>query len=100
MSHPDEDEDEDETRPTDNKLIFEMGEDLEGVLFKAYCLHNSRLEMLLGFWMKSIGKPLGEEDESVMDEIRQQIKLDLAERAHSTAIKLAAVCSCKGLEDV
>jgi hypothetical protein len=87
-------DDNEETRtPSIENLLVDLEnidvQDNEG--FQACVLHHSRLQSLLSVWLHAAQLDLSSEDVLVMDELRQQLKLLLADQTHDKYLKTVSV---------
>ena len=92
---PQEPDDEDEVTkksPIDSLLVdLEQIDVQDNEGFQACVLHHSRLQSLLGVWLHASQMQLSSEDDLVMDELRQQLKLLLADQTHDKYLRTVSV---------
>lgn len=93
MPQDPDDNDEVTKKPTIESLLIDLEDidtqDNEG--FQACVLHHSRLQSLLSVWLHAAQLNLSSEDDLVMDELRQQLKLLLADQTHDKYLKTVSV---------
>lgn len=90
MSHENDDDDDEKPPEQDTPMFVEL-QDQEDPGFRAYVLHNTRLESLLHIWKSLVQTPLDDDDRLIMDEIRQSIKILLADQTHDRYLKAVSI---------
>lgn len=89
---PDDDDEITKRSRIDSLLVdLENIEPQENEGFQACVLHHSRLQSLLGVWLHAAQLNLSSQDDLVMDELRQQLKLLLADQTHDKYLKTVSV---------
>jgi hypothetical protein len=75
------------------KLGIEFSEEDSDRGFRAYTLHNIKVEALIEMWMRASQLPMDEDDQLVLQELRHQIKILLADHTHDRYLKAVSMMS-------
>ena len=91
MSHEENDGDEAPSQAKEDLFVELQDQDDPG--FRAFVLHSTKLESLLHIWKSLVPVPMDDDDRLVMDELRQAIKILLADKTHEKYLKMITVHS-------
>jgi hypothetical protein len=90
MLHDPDDDNETLKKPEIDDILLDFNsQENEG--FQSCILHHSRLQSLLGVWLHASQLSLSPDDDLVMDELRQALKLLLSDQTHDRYLKTVSV---------